>query len=42
VTSIMMLKAVNLSRMAVGATVWVEPGILASHTVGYDNPQGAR
>jgi hypothetical protein len=37
-----MLKAVNLSGMAVGATVWVEPGILASYTVGYDNPQGAR
>jgi hypothetical protein len=38
----MMLKSVNLSGMAVGATVWVEPGILAGDTVGNDNPQGAR
>jgi hypothetical protein len=39
----MMLKSVNLSGMAVGATVWVEPErMLAGNTVDYDNPQGAR
>jgi hypothetical protein len=35
VTSIMMLKLVNLSGMA-------EPGILPGNTVGDDNPQAAR
>jgi hypothetical protein len=39
----MMLKSVNLSGMAVGATVWVEPErILAGNAVGYDNPQSVR